>query len=334
LASAAKDGGVLVWDVDTKPGFDWPLVVPDLRLRDASFSFDSRLVAAVDSEGSVSVRDARDLRLIRPLPELGTNNLGAMFSPRRLVAAVGNSAGTMTLVDLENPGKDIRLHGDAKRKLFPVSFTADGRKILGITGGEGAKRCFFWDVATGEQIASWQVPASTYGLDLSPDGKFLAAGQSDGAVLLWDVANGSGEALGNHGRKHIGGVSFTPDGGRLVSADWFGAAMTWDLTDRTLVKRQKHMHMMAIHSLDHFPDGRRFVTAGGGSEAVKVWDSVTGRELTTLSGPGYTNHQVEVSPDGGAILAINVYDAPMLWRVPSWDEIRAAEELDRSRVGD
>jgi WD40 repeat protein len=67
------------------------------------------------------------------------------------------------------------------------------------------------------------------GVAYSADGKRIAAGGHDQAVLVWD-ADGRGEPLLLRG--HRGGVlnvAFGPDGTRLYSAGEDGLVKAWDV---------------------------------------------------------------------------------------------------------
>jgi hypothetical protein len=70
-------------------------------------------------------------------------------------------------------------------------------------------------------------------------------------------------------------------------------------------------------------------TAGGGPEAVKLWDMHTHQELITLGAEGSLTVALAFSPDGNKLLALNVEannDLHLqIWRAPAWNEIAAAE---------
>ncbi len=74
--------------------------------------------------------------------------------------------------------------------------------------------------------------ASIWSLAFSPDGKTLASGSNDGAVMLWDVP---AQRLRGTLARHSGEVlalAFTPDGSTLVSAG--GTVRIWDVQKREL----------------------------------------------------------------------------------------------------
>jgi WD40 repeat protein len=76
------------------------------------------------------------------------------------------------------------------RQCGPVVFSSDGRHII-TAGGESGRQVVFWDGQTGKELRRLPVGASILRLQLSPDGKRLAA--LTGTVLtnpVWDVAAG------------------------------------------------------------------------------------------------------------------------------------------------
>src|SRR6185369_15129728 len=63
----------------------------------------------------------------------------------------------------------------------------------------------------------------------SPDGKWIATGDQDGAVSLWEVALAGRvqRTLRGHAAS-VSGVTFHPDGSRLVSCSLDGRVKVWD----------------------------------------------------------------------------------------------------------
>jgi len=81
-----------------------------------------------------------------------------------------------------------------------------------------------------------------------------------------------------------------------------------------------------IHAVGFSPEGKRLATAGSSGESVKLWNLETRQEVATLNAPGFAFGKVEFSPDGNSILVTSFHDSLSMWRVPSWEEIRAAED--------
>ncbi len=65
----------------------------------------------------------------------------------------------------------------------------------------------------------------------SPDGRTLASGAADGAIILWDVATGERlRTLQGHADMVLN-VAFSPDGRTLASASEDGTIILWDVSD-------------------------------------------------------------------------------------------------------
>jgi WD40 repeat protein len=105
----------------------------------------------------------------------------------------------------------------------------------------------------------------------SPDGQWLATGDSDSAVTLWEMASAGRvrRSLRGHAGK-VSGVSFHPDGSRLVSCSADGRIKVWDwragVELLTLTPPGGGQLWDAVFS----PDGK-MIAAGGGDGIVSLW---------------------------------------------------------------
>ncbi|XP_059805395.1 autophagy-related protein 16-1-like isoform X1 [Hypanus sabinus] len=65
-------------------------------------------------------------------------------------------------------------------------------------------------------------------ITFSPDGKFIAAGSSDGTLFVWSVESGKVErSLGKHHSSSINSVSWSPSGEHVVSVDKGSRVVLW-----------------------------------------------------------------------------------------------------------
>ena len=63
----------------------------------------------------------------------------------------------------------------------------------------------------------------------SPDGQWLATGDRDGAVTLWEMASAGRVRRSQRGHTAgVSGVSFHANGSRLVSSSYDGRVKVWD----------------------------------------------------------------------------------------------------------
>lgn len=100
-----------------------------------------------------------------------------------------------------------------------------------------------------------------FSLEYSLDGRWLAAGDTDNQVLLWDLeGGGTVRVVGEHSGRP----------GRVEALVW----------------------QVAFH-----PQGDMLASAGG-EGAVRLWDIITGQSLAVLPGHGGAATSVRFSPDG------------------------------------
>ncbi len=76
-----------------------------------------------------------------------------------------------------------------------------------------------WGVTTGDKAWRWDTRGKVGALALSPDGRLIAAMNTEGSIALYDIwARSSLPAIGNHGKVDFPCLAFSPDGSRLVTA--------------------------------------------------------------------------------------------------------------------
>jgi WD40 repeat protein len=175
------------------------------------------------------------------------------------------------------------------------------------------------------------------GVAISPDGKRIVTGSSDGyvhraEVKVWDAHTGK-ELLCilNADRDHVWSVAFSPDGKRIVSSGSEKTIRVWDsASGKLLLSLQGHAGSVkhVVFSLD----GKRIVSGGGRFYytppdnrpfgEVKVWDAITGKELLDLRGHAEAVHDVAISGDGKRIVS-GSYDRT----VKVWDAQTGKEAL-------
>jgi WD40 repeat protein len=130
---------------------------------------------------------------------------------------------------------------------------------------------------------------------------------------------------------HSGWVScamFSPDGRIIVSGGQDNRLKLWDASTgyvlRTLWAHSATVsadsgHFESVSAVAFSPDGHVIVSA---SDTIKLWDTVSGRELRTLNGNGEAARPVAFSPDGQTIISGGADGTLALWNVASGSLLR------------
>ena len=148
-----------------------------------------------------------------------------------------------------------------------------------------------WRVEDGKEMATMEANGVRC-LVVSKDDRWIAAGTSEGDVLVWNaktykkIFSQREEKRRDRDYNAINGVDFSPDSTRLVSASWNGTASIWDIATGKRVQTLQHVDW--VTAAKYSPQGDRIATAIHNS--VRVWDSNDGRLLVkTTVGYSLTN---------------------------------------------
>lgn len=119
--------------------------------------------------------------------------------------------------------------------------------------------------------------ASIATLAFSPDGRYLAAGMTNGEINLWHW--GAHEL---HSRFHghtdmVWTVAFSPDGKQLASGGEDQTVRVWDLQSGECLW-QRSAHRGWVKSIGYRPDGAWLYSAGHDG-FVRIWDGQSGVQL-------------------------------------------------------
>ncbi len=111
-----------------------------------------------------------------------------------------------------------------------VAISDDGQLLACSVGSaveaDGVK---IWDVAAGTELAHFDLAHRALRMDLSCDGRFLAAAGADTGVQLFSIeAKRHVAALRGHRATPVS-VAFSPDSHLLVSTDGAGSVLLWDI---------------------------------------------------------------------------------------------------------
>jgi WD40 repeat protein/serine/threonine protein kinase len=289
-----KSNRVGVWDAVT--GEEVTTYGDDVLAQwGVTYSPDGKHLAAAVHEkslGRVKIWDATTGKLDRVFPDENAAPIAALFkvaySPDGKLLAAGGGDRIVRVWEIAT-GKELFQLGGHTRTITGLAFSGDGRRLATATGGlnwgpgpnplnlkgddfKAIPDLKIWDVATGKELRSWNLPEKKApGLAISPDGEVVAAPFTDNVVRLFSVATGEEVAVlkGHTGMPQC--VAFSPDGRRLVTGGDDDAVKVWDAkTGEETFSVGQHVGGMIL-SVAFSPDGHKIVSTN--LNDTKVWDA-------------------------------------------------------------
>jgi WD40 repeat protein len=146
----------------------------------------------------------------------------------------------------------------------------------------------------GQPLSVGDEPAGS--LDLSPDGRLLAAGSYEGSVFVWNVETGAphGTPL-TADASPVNDVAFSPDGKTLVTSH-LRSAVVWNMNGDQVIGEPLAGPADLTTDVSFSPDGKRLVAGRFDGSAIE-YDTVTRRQVRRF-GVGSVVTSVAYAPDG------------------------------------
>jgi WD40 repeat protein/serine/threonine protein kinase len=206
--------------------------------------------------------------------------------------------------------------------VYCLAVSPDGKRVASSSVND-EKSFAVWDARTGEEIRVIRGNSShLHRIRYSPDGRFLAAGCTDGTVKIWDANTLELLRTLDAHRAPVYGLAFSPDSVYLGTAGFDSTVGIWETATGAPVRTLRG-HTGAAMGVAFSPDGRR-VASSGYDKTVRVWDAATGEEKITLRGHTELVSHVAFSPDGWQILSASFDKEARIWDASPLDESGAS----------
>ncbi len=303
LAAGSADHAVHLWDVTdpAAPVAAAPLTGPTNWVNAVAFSPDGRMLAAGSSDGDAQLYDLTTRRTVATLPHPGPVTATAFLDGDTL--ATGEADGVAHLWPVRTPV--VSTFDDA---VFAVGFDARGdRLVVGPGSKDGTAGLLDVTAADGPRELGMRVrdPAFSGSATITPDGRTLAVGRSDGTVDLWDVGDparpvalpappGKATAL-------VEQLATSADGRMLAASGDDNAVRVWDISTPSAARPTATLTGAASYVLASAfsPDGH-YLAAASADTKTYLWDlrASPPRLVATLTGPSSYAYSPAFSPDG------------------------------------
>ena len=165
-----------------------------------------------------------------------------------------------------------------------------------------------WSRSTGH-------PQGIWALALTPDGRRLATGGNDGAVVIWEVGTGAWSVFPTDRPSTVMCLAFSPDGATIAAGYNGSEVVLWNVA--TGEKRATFLgHPNQFLCLAFSPDGRT-LASGGAESNIRIWDVQTGRTKSTLLDHHGLVSALQFAPDGQTLASGCVSGMVKLWDLAS-----------------
>jgi len=192
-----------------------------------------------------------------------------------------------------------------------VAVTPQGRRLLTVdTDG-----VHLWDTLTGEQVLSLAHDTLVRWAGFAVDGRHVFTLAEDRTARVWDAGAGR-EIAGLRDVDEIFDADFDGDAVILLIRSSGSEVALWDSRTKRRVAFDKHNAVAAELSAD-----RRYVLTVDDDALAAVWDSKTGRQVTSL-GDWQGVDYARLSADGQRAALVSRYGWAILWDIPTDREIR------------
>ena len=147
--------------------------------------------------------------------------------------------------------------------------------------------------------------AHVYHAEFDPTGRTVLTTADDGALRLWDIADGKPTELhSTDPHSFFSDAQFSRDGTRLAAGGTDGTLWVWDLKDRDHPRVQsRSAHTKAIQHVAFSPDGKTIATASSDTR-VLVWrsDDLAGLPICELTEHKDAVYRLAFDPTGTRIV--------------------------------
>src|SRR6266699_577720 len=131
----------------------------------------------------------------------------------------------------------------------------------------------------------------------SPDGKYIASGDTGGIIHIWEAETGKTILTYRGHTRFVRSIAWSPDGLYIASGGDYGdsTVQVWEPLTGKLI--YTHHRQYRIFSVSWEPGGQHIASCSFDG-SVQIWESFTGNVILSYSGHTGPIYTASWSPDG------------------------------------
>ena len=288
---------------------------------------DSGTLVSGGSDGKIKLWSVSGAKLQRTLfadPQRAITHL-AFTRDGRILAAASDNAVKSWLWPKGTPGKaSLPIEG----RVAAMAIASDGQLI--VASRDRSVRSWPIEEATGPGRDLDVGEAGTISLAASPDGKWLAAGQTEGRAMLWNLT-ADRERVPLSGQKaDFREIAFAPNGSFLVATTFDGKVALWAMPAVSPLQRSAGPRARVARVVVT-PDSQRIICGCvDGTIAILPVTRLAG-SYETLVGHDLLITALALSPDGRVLASGDSGGVIILWDLVKGERIGYAFDPAASR---
>lgn len=225
-----------------------------------------------------------------------------------------------------------------RAQIYSMALSPNGKNLV---VADIFRKIRTWDIATGEEIRSFDKSNNNLdalnpekwgqikSLAFSPDGFWLAAGDTRNNIHLLDAITGSVKLVMKGHNRTVNSVAFSPDGNTLASASLDGNVILWNPLTGTQKATFRRNKVRAMENVVFSPDGSLLACSGlfpMNEDIFYLLDPNTATLKKTLTGHKTSLHDISFSPDLRTLASSGRDGTVRIWEVATGKNIHTIPE--------
>lgn len=245
---------------------------PRNRINSLALMHSSNKIYAAGADGRIFLNDIDKLSSVpvgiaNPYP-----NKVIALSPNENVLAVGSDSVGVQIYSLNDLRQKPLVIRNFRGSTHAMEFLPDNSALIVAKSDRSIYSVDYRGGAT-KKLAAYAFDIRS--LDVSPDGRWIAAGSPDGKLVLLDVSTGVSRTLADDADREVLSVQFSPDGSLLAYGTYEkkeqrGGVVMYNMNTDQVDDRQFGGHKAGVYDIAFSPDGKLMASAGA-DKRIQMW---------------------------------------------------------------